>query len=71
MNLINLILIVVVIVVCVYMVRNFIQKRKAEESDEKLKVDDSTYTLDKMKEFVKRRLDEITKINLYDIGLSE
>ena len=36
MNLINLILIVVVIVVCVYMVRNFIQKRKAEESDEKL-----------------------------------
>ena len=24
-----------------------------------------------MKEFVKKRLDEITKVNLYDIGLSE
>ena len=27
--------------------------------------------MDKMIEFVKRRLDEITKVNLYDIGLSE
>ena len=34
-------------------------------------VDDKTYTLEKMREFVKRRLDEITKVNLYDIGLSE
>ena len=71
MTLINLILIIVVIGVAVYMTRSFIKKRKAEESDEQLKVDDSTYTLDKMKEFVKKRLDEITKINLYDIGLSE
>ena len=34
-------------------------------------MDDKTYTIDKMIEFVKKRLDEITKINLYDIGLSE
>ena len=34
-------------------------------------IDDKTYTLDLMTKFVKRRLDEITKINLYDIGLSE
>ena len=34
-------------------------------------VDDKTYTLEMMKEFVKKRLDEITKVNLYDIGLSE
>ena len=34
-------------------------------------MDDKTYTLDVMKEFVKKRLDEITKVNLYDIGLSE
>ena len=34
-------------------------------------VDDKTYTIDVMTEFVKKRLDEITKINLYDIGLSE
>ena len=29
------------------------------------------FDLDRMKEFVKKRLDEITKVNLYDIGLSE
>ena len=33
--------------------------------------DDKTYTLEKMRDYVKKRLDEITKINLYDIGLSE
>ena len=30
-----------------------------------------TFTLLKMRDFVKHRLDEITKVNLYDIGLSE
>ena len=34
-------------------------------------MDDKTYTLELMTQFIKRRLDEITKINLYDIGLSE
>ena len=34
-------------------------------------MDDQTYTLSKMIEFIKKRLDEITKVNLYDIGLSE
>ncbi len=71
MNLINLILIVVIIGVTIYVVSNFIQKRKAQEVEDQIKVDDSTYTLNSMREFVKRRLDEITKINLYDIGLSE
>ena len=33
--------------------------------------DDKTYTLERMTEYIKKRLDEITKINLYDIGLSE
>ena len=40
-----------------------------EEKD--INVDDKTYTLDMMIQFIKKRLDEITKINLYDIGLSE
>ena len=39
--------------------------------EEKINIDDKTYTLDVMQAFVKRRLDEITKVNLYDIGLSE
>ena len=71
MNVTNLIFIVLILGIAFYVIRRFVQKRQAEESDEQLKVDDSTYTLDTMKEFVKRRLDEITKINLYDIGLSE
>ena len=34
-------------------------------------VDEKSYTLDSMLDFIKQRLDEITKVNLYDIGLSE
>ena len=71
MNLPNLIITVIVLGVAFYLVYMFLQKRKNEEKEDILQVDDKTYTLDKMIEFVKRRLDEITKINLYDIGLSE
>ena len=45
-------------------------KQKAEVVQE-IEKDDKTYTLEKMRDYVKKRLDEITKINLYDIGLSE
>ena len=67
----NILLIVIVILVALALLFNFIKKRKNEEQEDVLEVDDKTYTLDKMIEFVKKRLDEITKINLYDIGLSE
>ena len=67
----NTLLIVIVILIAVALLYNFIKKRKNEEKETVLEVDDKTYTLDKMIEFVKKRLDEITKINLYDIGLSE
>ena len=46
-------------------------KKKEQKVEQEVEVDDKTYTLEKMTAFVKRRLDEITKINLYDIGLSE
>ena len=39
------------------------EKKKTEEVEDKVNVDDKTYTLDQMKEIVKRRLDEITKVN--------
>ena len=42
MNLINLILIIVVVGVAAYMIINFIKKRKAEEAEDQIKVDDST-----------------------------
>jgi len=49
----------------------YLKNKKAQKVEETINVDDKTYTLEMMKNFVKRRLDEITKVNLYDIGLSE
>ena len=70
MTIVNMLLIFGVIGLLIFMImRNIKSKQTAEV--EVTEVDDQTYTLEKMLEFVKRRLDEITKINLYDIGLSE
>ena len=70
MDIANIALIFVILVVAAAAVVNMIKKNKNELVDG-MEVDDKTYTLDKMVKFVKQRLDEITKINLYDIGLSE
>ena len=67
----NIILILVVLFGIAAFIYYYINKKKKEEVEEKINIDDKTYTLDKMQEFVKKRLDEITKVNLYDIGLSE
>lgn len=71
MNITNLILMAIVIGVAVAIVHKFITNNQKQEVEEQIQVDDATYTLSTMTEFVKKRLDEITKINLYDIGLSE
>ncbi len=71
MNITNLILMAIVIGVAVAIVHKFITNKQKQEVEEQIQVDDATYTLSTMTEFVKKRLDEITKINLYDIGLSE
>ena len=71
MTISNLILIVLVLGVAVLIVYFYTNSKKNAEVVTKMDVDDQTYTLGKMIEFIKRRLDEITKINLYDIGLSE
>ena len=67
----NIILIILVIGIAAIFIYSHIKSQKNAEIVTNLDVDDQTYTLDKMIEFIKRRLDEITKINLYDIGLSE
>lgn len=67
----NIFLMIVVLLLAVFIVFRFIRKKQSEQVEEQVQVDDKTYTLELMKEFVKKRLDEITKINLYDIGLSE
>ena len=68
---INSILIILIFALVVVFVLYGIQKIKHEETEEIIEVNDKTYTLDKMTDFIKKRLYEITKINLYDIGLSE
>ena len=71
MTITNILLMALVIGIAIFVVYYYIKKKKEEKVEETINVDDKTYTLDKMKEFVKKRLDEITKVNLYDIGLAE
>ena len=71
MTITNIALILVVLALAGYAIYYVIKKKKTAEVETELNVDDKTYTIEMMTEFVKKRLDEITKINLYDIGLSE
>ncbi len=68
---VNAILIILVIFAFLgFITYKIIQNQKAEKENV-IEQDDQTYTLELMIKFIKRRLDEITKVNLYDIGLSE
>ena len=71
MSITNIILILLVLGIAAYLIYYVIKKKKTAEVEVQVNVDDKTYTLEKMTEFVKNRLNEITKVNLYDIGLSE
>ena len=71
MSIFNTILIIVIFIVAVASIAYYINKNKNAEVEQEIEKDDKTYTLEKMRDYVKKRLDEITKINLYDIGLSE
>lgn len=71
MTITNIVLTLIVILIAIFVIYYNIKKKKEAQVEKTVEVDDKTYTIDVMIEFVKRRLDEITKINLYDIGLSE
>ena len=71
MNIVNILLILVIAVMALFLLFYFVKKKKTEEVENRIQIDDKTYTIEKMTAFIKRRIDEITKINLYDIGLSE
>ena len=71
MTITNILLRLVVLGIAVFSIYYVLKKKKTEQVEETINVDDKTYTLDVMKAFIKKRLDEITKVNLYDIGLSE
>ena len=68
---VNIILTLVILVLAGVGIKYVIEKNKNAQIEEEIDINDKTYTIEKMKEYVKKRLDEITKINLYDIGLSE
>ena len=67
----NIILIMAVLTMTGGIIFRTINKKQNAEVEGKIDVDEKTYNIDKMTAFVKKRLDEITKVNLYDIGLSE
>lgn len=69
--LINLGLIILVLVGFVLIVRKVLKKNKESIEEEDIAGDDKLFTIEALVAFVKQRLDEITKVNLYDIGLSE
>ena len=71
MNVTNIILTFIVLIIIGLLIKYVTEKNKNAKIEEQIEIDDKTYTIEKMTEFVKKRLDEITKINLYDIGLSE
>ena len=71
MNLFNIFMIIAILAIAGFLLARKLKKKQDEKVEEQIRVDDKTYTLDKMTAFLRKRLDEITKINLYDIGLSE
>ena len=71
MTITNIVLTLIVLIVAGYTIYYILKRKKNAQVEDVVNVDDKTYTIDMMIEFVKKRLDEITKVNLYDIGLSE
>ena len=61
----------IVVVLFILIIKRLITKNKNAIVETTVEQDEKSYTLESMIKFVKQRLDEITKINLYDIGLSE
>ena len=70
-SVVNICLSLLVIVIVAILVKYSLDKKKKVSNEEENITDTKAYTVDAMIDFVKRRLDEITKVNLYDIGLSE
>ena len=68
---VNTLLIILVVLGALGFIAYKIKQNAKAETENLIDQDDQTYTLEKMIQFIKRRLDEITKVNLYDIGLSE
>ena len=67
----NIIISIVIIAVVVALIYKKLKSNQNAKVVEDIVIDDKTYTLEKMIDYIKRKMDEITKVNLYDLGLSE
>ena len=67
----NIIISIVIIAVVVALIYKKLKSNQNAKVVEDVVIDDKTYTLEKMIDYIKRKMDEITKVNLYDLGLSE
>ena len=54
MSIANIILTAVVVGIAIFAVYYFIKKRKTESVEETVNVDDKTYTIEKMEQFIKK-----------------
>ena len=67
----NIIIIMIILLIAAVGIYYLIISKKNAEVEKDVEVDDKTYSLEVMSQFIRRRIDEVTKVNLYDIGLSE
>ena len=67
----NIIISIVIVAIVVALIYKKLKNNQNAKVVEDVVVDDKTYTLEKMIDYIKRKMDEITKVNLYDLGLSE
>ena len=67
----NILLIITLIVFVVGFVVYKVKKVDTKEASDNLSREREKYSIEKMKEFIKKQFDEITRMNLYDLALSE
>ena len=67
----NIIISIAIVAIVVALIYKKLKNNQNAKVVEDVVVDDKTYTLEKMVDYIKRKMDEITKVNLYDLGLSE
>ena len=67
--------IILILLLIAFVVGFFYYKVKKAETKEEEKTDTARerekYSIEKMQEFIKKQFDEITRMNLYDLALSE
>ncbi len=67
----NILLIILLIGFVVSFFVYKIKKADTKEATDELSREREKYSIEKMKEFIKKQFDEITRMNLYDLALSE